>query len=108
MFHYRVDVLWWHIANLKIPGTNVPRFSHLFKVAEIILVLPHSNAEEERLSGVVRKNKTDSHSSLKLDGTLSSILAMKSRFQESVVPCYKWQPEEECEKATLIYNKKCV
>ena len=59
------------------------------------------------------KNKTDSRSSLKLDGTLSSILAMKSRFQESVVPCYKWQPEEEvlknAKKATLNYNKKmCV
>lgn len=112
VFHYRVDVLWWHIANLKIPGTNVPRFSHLFKVAEIILVLPHSNAEEERLFSIVRKNKTDSRSSLKLDGTLSSILAMKSRFQESVVSCYKWQPEEEvlkkAKKATLNYNKKCV
>eukprot|EP00794_Sanderia_malayensis_P002539 gene2539-2936_t len=77
-----VDVLWSHIANLKIPGTNVPRFSHLFKVAEIILVLRHSNSEEERLFSIVRKNKTDSCSSLKLDGTLSSILAMKSRFQE--------------------------
>ena len=112
VFHYRVDVLWWHIANLKIPGTNVPRFSHLFKVAEIVLVLPNSNAEEERLFSIVRKNKTDSLSSLKLDGTLSSILAMKSRFQESVVPCYKWQPEEEvlknAKKATLNCNKKCV
>ena len=51
--------------------------------------------KRRRLFSIVRKNKTDSRSSLKLDGILSSILAMKSRFQESVVPCYKWQPEEE-------------
>ena len=57
-----------------------------------------SNAEEERLFSIVRKNKTDSCSSLKLEDTLLSILAMKSRFQESVVPCYKWQPEEEVVK----------
>ena len=32
VLRYRVDVLWCHIANLKIPGTNVPRFSHLLKL----------------------------------------------------------------------------
>ena len=57
VFHYRVDVLWWHIANMKLPETNLPRFRHLLKVAELILVLPHSNAEEERLFSIVRKKK---------------------------------------------------
>ena len=47
LFHYRVDVLWWHIAWLVIPGTTAKRFKHLPKVAGLVLVLPHSNAGGE-------------------------------------------------------------
>ena len=53
VYHYRVDVLWWHIANLKLSGTNTPRFKYLFRVAEVVVILPHSNAEEERLFSIV-------------------------------------------------------
>ena len=94
VFHYRVDVLWWHIANMRLPETNLPQFRHLMKVAELILVLPHSNAEEERLFSIVRKNKTESRSSMNLSGTLSSILAMKTSFPESTIPCSRWQPDD--------------
>ena len=45
-----------------------------------MLVMPHSNAELKRLFSIVRKNKTLEHSSLKLDGTLSSILAVKTMY----------------------------
>ena len=86
VLHYRVDVLWWYIANLKLCGSSVVRFKHLTKVAEAVLVIPHSNAEEERLFSIVRKNKTDSRSSLSLDGTLSNILAMKLQYPESTTP----------------------
>ena len=55
--HSRIDVLWWHIANLVIPGTQVKRLKVLPKVAEVTLVIPHSNAELERLFSIARKNK---------------------------------------------------
>ena len=110
VFHYRVDVLWWHIANMKLPETNLPRFRHLMKVAELILVLPHSNAEKERLFSIVRKNKTESRSSMNLSGTLSSILAMKTSFPESTIPCSRWQPDDallmKAKGATVQYNKE--
>ncbi|CAB3998504.1 Hypothetical predicted protein [Paramuricea clavata] len=64
-------------------------------LAEIVLVIPHSYAGQERLFSVVHKNKTDSRSSLKLDGSLSSNLAMKCHNPEAVTPCYKWQPDED-------------
>ncbi len=109
VYHYRVDVLWWHIANLKLSGTNTPRFKYLFRVAEVVVILPHSNAEEERLFSIVRKNKTDSRSSLKLDGTLLSILTMKYTYPESDVPCHRWLPDEkilkDAKKAASHYNK---
>ena len=91
-----------------MPETNTPWFCHLFKVAELVLVLPHSNAEEEQLFSIVRKNKTDSRSSMKLSGTLSSILAVKSSFPESKIPCNKCEPGDALLKmaksATVKYN----
>ena len=45
--HYRIDILWWHLAHLKVPDPHLP------KVAEIVLIIPHSNAEQERLFSIV-------------------------------------------------------
>ena len=77
LVHYRVDILWWNIGHMVIPESSAKRFCHLLKVAELVLVLPHSNAMEEWLFSMVHKNRTDSRSSLRLDGTLSNLLAMK-------------------------------
>ena len=76
--HYRIDVLWHYIAKIIVPGTCNKRFKLLPQVASLVLVLPYSSAGLERLFSVVRKNKTDMRSSLKLDGTLSSILTTKA------------------------------
>ena len=85
-------------------------FKLLPKVAEIVLVLPHSSAEAEWLFSIVRKNKTDSRSCFKLDGSLSGILAMKSHYPEARIPCHKWVPEKDIMKAaktaTVIHLKK--
>ena len=68
--HYRVDILWHYIANIRVPETSIKRFKILPRIAVIVLVLPHSNASLQRLLSIVQKNKTDIPSSLKLDGTL--------------------------------------
>ena len=67
---------------MKVTGTSTKRF----KFAEIVLVISHSNAEQERLFSIVRKNKTDSRSSLKLDRTLSNILAIKTFYPREEHP----------------------
>ena len=85
IFLYRMDVLWWYISNMCIPGCS----NYLSKVAQLVLILPHSNAGEEWLFSMVRKNKTDSRSSLKLDGTLSNILSMKLHYPEGTTSCHK-------------------
>ncbi len=106
--HYRVDVLRHHIANMRLPETSIRRFKVLPRIAVIVLVLPHSNASLERLFSIVRKNKTDMRSCLKLDGTLSSILSMKNHNPESITPCFKWRPDQNLLdlswKATKAYN----
>ena len=108
LIHYRVDVLWWHIAQLVIPGTAAKRFKHLPKVAGLVLVLPYSNAGEEQLFSIVRKNKTESRASMRPEGTLSSLLAMKLQYPEQTVLCHKWSPTKELldssKKAATAYN----
>ena len=41
VYHYRADVLWLYIAKMKVTGSQLKRFKHLFLVAEIVLILPH-------------------------------------------------------------------
>ena len=47
-FHYRIYILWWYISEMKVTGTSMKRFKNLLKLAEIVLVISHSNAEQER------------------------------------------------------------
>ena len=44
-FHYRMDILWWYLSNLIMPNSSAKRYKCLPKLAEIVLLLPHSNAE---------------------------------------------------------------
>ena len=89
------------LPNYVYQEFSVKRFKYLIKLfkylikAELMLVMPHSNAELKRLFSIVRKNKTLEHSSLKLDGTLSSILAVKTMYPESYCPCLQWKPDDK-------------
>ena len=80
----RMDVVWGYLGNLKISG--YPRFQNLNKVAQLVLVLPHSNAEEERASSLVRKNKTCFRGNLDINRILSAIMTIKIN---STVPCFQ-------------------
>ena len=67
-----MDVIWAYLSIIKNPdGTT--RFSKLAKVARLVLTLPHSNAEEEKVFSMV----TSFQPNLKLDVTLQSILTIK-------------------------------
>ena len=65
-------------------------------------------SKEERLFSIVRKNKTESRSSLQLHGTLSNLLAMKLQYPEESVPCFKFCPTQSLlkssKKAATAYN----
>ena len=52
------------------------RFKLLPKLAEVVLVIPHNNADLEKLFSIMRKNKTVERSTVKLDVKLSSILKL--------------------------------
>uniref|UniRef100_A0A1X7VKY4 HAT C-terminal dimerisation domain-containing protein n=1 Tax=Amphimedon queenslandica TaxID=400682 RepID=A0A1X7VKY4_AMPQE len=87
--HHRMDLIWAYLGSVKsLDGTLL--YGQLAKVAQLVLVIPHSNAEEERVFSLITKNKTSFKPSLMLDGTLSSII-------QKVIKTAK--------KATMTYNR---
>ena len=86
--HGRIDVLWEFLKGVKKPGTSCFEFNLLFKVAEAVMTIPHSNAKEERIFSLINKNKTPSRSSLKIDGTLSSLITVKTHIENPM----QWKP----------------
>ena len=101
-----MDIVWHYIASMKMPDSAL-RFPRLSRIALLVLTIPHSNAEEERLFSMVRKNKTAFRSSLDPRGTLSSIMTVKLAQTE---PAHKFEPPKELLKkakaATWEYNKE--
>ena len=77
--------------------TGAKEFERLAAVAKLVLVLPHSNADAERVFTIVGLNKTKTRNSLALDGTLSSIMTIKMAGLE---PCFRWEPPTEVIKAS--------
>lgn len=104
--YYQIDTIWGHLCKILNVGSSEPRFKRLAQVAVSVLVIPHSNASEERVFSMVRKNKTPFRPSLGLDGTLQSILQVKLGIED---PCEKFEPTKDvfvkAKKATWEYNK---
>lgn len=45
----QMDVLWGYLRGVKAAETNQLMLDLLFKVAEVVLSIPHSNAGEKRI-----------------------------------------------------------
>lgn len=104
----RPDDLWHGLSKLKDVNGKV-KFGLLSEVAKLVLVLPHSNADEERIFSIIRKNKTPFRSNLSLKTTLPNILQCKVNMF-SHTKCYEYQPSpktlQNAKHATWDYNKK--
>ena len=72
---------WLILRNLKSPVGNEVRSGLLFRVANIVLITPHSNAGIESVYNLVNENKPvgSERNRLDIDGLLASILAVKSK-----------------------------
>ena len=103
---HQLYVLWGYLKGVRKPGSSTFEFELLFKVAELVMTIPHSNAGEERIFSLINKNKTPSRSSMKLNGTLSSLIPVKAHVEDRL----KWEPSDtllrKAKKATKVYNDK--
>ncbi|KAM7404155.1 hypothetical protein PAMA_004539 [Pampus argenteus] len=103
--HTEMESFWAEMATRKNKVTGAKEFERLSAIAKLVLVLPHSNANAERVFSMVGLNKTKTRNSLALDGTLSSIMVTK---MANLEPCFRWEPPTEVikvsKKATGQYN----
>ena len=90
---YHIDVLWYHLYEMKIPGTSISKFENLFKLARVVLCIVHSNTVEESLFSRVKKNLTQQRASFTLYGSLSSIMSFQMN-REKNEPRYKYNPSK--------------
>ena len=81
-------------------------FNRLCQIAKLVMVIPHSNAQEERLFSMIRKNKTSFRPSLDPKGTLWSILTVKL---SGTGDAHSYEPSQKvlrkAKSATWEYNK---
>ena len=70
-------------------------FAYHFPLANLVPMIPHSNAGEERVLSVICKTGRDDKGKLQLEGTLSSLITVKLNLPESKAqPCYLFQPSK--------------
>ena len=80
-----VDHFWADIGDMKtVADLETLRFEKLSLLAKALLVLPHSNADPERLFSMVRKVYTELRRQMD-PSTLSSLLSVKVNNDN---PCY--------------------
>ena len=98
--YHRIDMIW---------GSLQEKLPNLSKVALAVLTIPHSNAGEERVFSMIRKNKTDFRSNLDLRKSLSSIMTIKMNKLANLLPCHRFKPSNslltKCKAACREYNR---
>ncbi|KAK3698610.1 hypothetical protein QZH41_014592, partial [Actinostola sp. cb2023] len=102
------DVIWSHLNSMTRPDGQ-KRFPKLAKIALLVLTIPHSNAEEERVFSMIKKNKTSFRASLDQQETLGSIMTIKMEMlnRSATKGVFDLPPAvlREAKKATRLYNK---
>ena len=99
--YFRMDVVW---AYLRKP---LPLLSGIMLP---ILTIPHSNAAEERVFSMIKKNKTEFRANLEMDKSLDSIMVIKMNSPEALTPCHQMKFSKEllqkCKSACMMYNRE--
>ena len=85
-----MNVIWHQIQQMELPADDNFWFKLFFKVANYLLIAPHSNAGIEQLYSLLNKNKPEGsdRNRMDIDGSLSYILGIKLAQPESACTCY--------------------
>ncbi|XP_077423442.1 zinc finger protein 862-like isoform X2 [Vanacampus margaritifer] len=101
----RPETFWPHVFKMKT-GLGLDRFPLMRKMYLILLSLPHSNADSERVFSHVRKIHTEYRKTMGTD-TLTSLLQMKlncDNCSSQVRPSL--EQIKSAKSCTLAYNRK--
>ena len=84
---HEVDTYWHAIGQLKDTDAKV-RYPLLTRLAKSVLIIPHGNADVERMFSHLGLNKTKLRNSLGAD-TLTALLQLQCNIKE---PCFTFKP----------------
>lgn len=96
-----LDCMWSEIAKLKDFQDQLC-FQNISKLAYLVLSLPHSNAEAERIFSMVSDVKTRKRNRIGGEN-LNSICVVRSSFQANEIDCTTFKVEQ---KHLSLHNKK--
>ena len=85
---------------LKPGDSSQKRFSNLVQLCKILLVLPHSNADPERLFSMVQKVETDQRGSLK-PSTVRDLISVKMNTDPA---CFQQVFDRDVLKCAVSHN----
>ena len=100
----KLDSLCRFIGKMKDHAENALLFPCLWKAVKLILTIPHSKAEEERVFSIVRKNKTCFRPRLDPEETLTSIVTVKMAMESESVDTFNI-PQEVLTAAKIATYK---
>ena len=84
----RIDIQW-HLISQQKDSKDQLKFDALARVMSVILTIPHSNADCERVFSLVRKTRTENRASMSNE-TLESLVIQKVTSQHQG-PCFSQQ-----------------
>ena len=102
----KLDSLWSFIGQIRDHAEIAFLFPRLWKVVRLILTIPHSNAEEERVFSIIRKNKTCFRARLDPEETLASIVTVKLAMEPERVETFNILQEVLTAAKSAIYKYK--
>jgi len=81
--------MWHELSLVKDFVHDNPRFFNICKLAKLVLALPHSNAEAERIFSIVTDVKTKKRNRIG-DKSLNSVAVIRSSFQDKNQNCISY------------------
>ena len=102
----KLDSLWSFIRQMNDHAENALLFPRLWKVVRFILTIPHSNAGEERVFSIVRKNKTCFRPRLDPEETLARIVTVKLAMESESVETFNIPQEVLTAAKSATYKYK--
>lgn len=100
--------MWHELSLVKDFVHDNPRFFNICKLAKLVLALPHSNAEAERVFSIVTDVKTKKRNRIR-DKSLNSVVVIRSSFQDKNQNCISYKVEGrhlELHNYKNLYDKK--
>lgn len=103
-----VDQFWVWVEEQRKPGTSLPRFPLLAKLCQALCVLPHGNADCERIFSMVRHIKTEFRHQLGNDTEQALLAVNRNGLQNKGVCCYEVQVDKKLMKEAKMATTKAL